>query len=415
MIEQYVELTVLKAILVLLFGTLCGSSGNRFGNVCFKQTSILKKVNQSLKHSLDILGLGTATPAFAFEQSDAASRAADVLHADSETRRKLAVLYRTAKVRHRGSVLLSKNNETGVVDQSFYSRQTSPEDNGPSLAARMKEYERTATPLALDACRDAISAASIQASDVNHLVTVSCSGFTAPGTDLDLIRELKLSRTVSRTHVGFMGCHGALNGLRVARAYAAAEPGAVILLCAVEVCSLHHHYGWHPERLVANALFADGAAAVVGRSVNGEVSSKGNLQHIASGAAVIPSTEDLMTWRIRDHGFEMSLDAQVPDTISRTLLPWLTGWLSEHGQSIESIGGWAVHPGGPRILSAVGESLGLNPEALSASFTILAERGNMSSPTVLFILQELLKRGVTPPYVALGFGPGLAIEAALFM
>jgi prepilin-type processing-associated H-X9-DG protein len=400
--------------LVLLFGTLCGSPRQWFESVCFKRSSILSKVNQSLKHSLNILGLGTATPAFAFEQSDAASRAADVLNADSETRRKLAVLYRTAKVRHRGSVLLSKSDETGVVDQSFYSRQTSPDDNGPSLSARMKEYERTATPLALEACRYAISAAGIQASDVNHLVTVSCSGFTAPGTDLDLIRELQLSRTVSRTHVGFMGCHGALNGLRVARAYAAAEPEAIVLVCAVEVCSLHHHYGWHPERLVANALFADGAAAVVGRSVNGEVSSMGNLSHTASGAAVIPNTEDLMTWRIRDNGFEMSLDAQVPDTISRTLKPWLTSWLAKHGQSIESIGGWAVHPGGPRILAAVGESLGLNIEALSASFAILAERGNMSSPTVLFILEELIKRKVKPPYVALGFGPGLAIEAALF-
>src|SRR5438105_3119749 len=153
--------------------------------------------------------------------------------------------------------------------------------------------------------------------------------FSAPGVDVELIKHLELPATVERTHVGFMGCHGALNGLRVARAFADADADARILLCAVELCGAHYHYPWNPKKMVANALFADGAAALVGVAAAGP----GGWKAVASGTCVFPDSEHAMTWNIGDHGFEMTLATRVPDLIARNLRPWWEPWLPPSGLS----------------------------------------------------------------------------------
>jgi predicted naringenin-chalcone synthase len=208
-----------------------------------------------------------------------------------------------------------------------------------------------------------------------------------------------------------MGCHGALNGLRVAKAFTDADPNACVLICAVELCSLHHQYGWDPEKVVANALFADGAAAIVG--CRGSAAGNSNWCLTDSGSTIIESSEDSMRWRIGNHGFEMTLSPQVPDIIHQHLPAWLDRWLAEHGLSVDEIGSWAIHPGGPKVLTACAEAAGFDTQFLEPSKEILAEFGNMSSPTVLFILQRLQEREAARPCVILGFGPGLAVEAAL--
>src|SRR6185312_7307169 len=139
---------------------------------------------------------------------------------------------------------------------------------GPTTGERMRIYAEEAGPLAVRAAKIALAEAATPAADITHLVTVSCTGFAAPGVDYSLIRGLGMASTVQRTHVGFMGCHGALNGLRVANAFASADPNARVLLCAVELCSLHYYYGNEADKLVANAIFADGAAAIVGKNGN---------------------------------------------------------------------------------------------------------------------------------------------------
>lgn len=356
-------------------------------------------------------GLGTALPPLSISQPEAESRAAAISGFSPEDQRKLRLLYRASGVRQRGSVLLEPGDSGGVT-QSFYQPRQSAEDRGPTTAQRMQRYDASAGELAEQASRRALDAADCSPAAIRHLVTVSCTGFSAPGFDLALIERLGLDPSVSRTHVGFMGCHGALNGLRVANALASAEPGVPVLLAAVELSSLHHFYGWHPDRLVANALFADGAAAVVG-AVRQRSESK-HWRLAAQGSTVLPGTSDLMSWRIGDHGFEMTLSAQVPGVIIETLRPWIERWLASAGTRLDRIQSWAVHPGGPRILSAVEEGLSLRPDALSTSREILARCGNMSSPTVLFIAEQLRKTDAPLPCVALGFGPGLAIEAALF-
>ncbi len=271
----------------------------------------------------------------------------------------------------------------------------------------MQHYAQSAPPLALTAAKNALDRSGLSPAELTHLVTVSCTGFLAPGVDIALIRSLGLGATVQRTHVGYMGCHGALNGLRVARALADSDPGARVLLCAVELCSIHYHYGWDPQKMIANAIFGDGAAAVV--SVPGA-----EAWHVAaSGSCLIPNSTDAMTWAIGDHGFEMTLSKRVPGLIAAHLQPWLKSWLGGQGLSPEDVASWAVHPGGPRILSAVEETLRLPASALAASREVFAEFGNMSSPTVLFILDRLRREDAPRPCVALGFGPGLMAEALL--
>jgi predicted naringenin-chalcone synthase len=250
------------------------------------------------------------------------------------------------------------------------------------------------------------------ASQITHLITVSCTGFFAPGVEFALIRQLGLSPAVARVNVGFMGCHGALNALRAAQAFIAAEPSARVLLCCVELCSLHYQYGWDQEQVVANTLFADGAAAVV---LSAEAEHRPGAWRLAGcGSCLLPDSEREMTWRITDHGFAMTLSPRVPELIRVRLRPWLEAWLAQHGRRVEEVKSWAIHPGGPRVLQATLEALGLPPDASDASAAVLADCGNMSSATVLFVLRRLQQTGGSPPCVALAFGPGLTAEAALF-
>lgn len=368
--------------------------------------------------SLSILGLGLARPPFAMTQTDSADAAIASNALPAGRARVLRTLYQKTSVRHRGSVLLGagKSNGSPTLCPDTVSRMTGfypagkPDDGrGPGVGQRMERYVEQATPLAAAAIRLALEQANIKAAEVEHLITVSCTGFAAPGVDIKLIEQLGMRPTVQRSLIGFMGCHGALNGLRVAGALAAANPGNAVLLCCVELCSLHFQYGWEPNRVVANALFADGAAAVAGRST----SSAEAWRVEAHGSCLLPDSTGDMTWTIGDHGFEMTLSPRVPQRIADHLKPWLEKWLAGQELTVDQVGSWVIHPGGPRVVSSVGEALGLDHAATEPSRAVLAECGNMSSPTVLFILDRLRRRDAPRPCVMLAFGPGLTAEAAL--
>ncbi|MBW3539788.1 MAG: type III polyketide synthase [Planctomycetes bacterium] len=378
--------------------------------------------------SFHIAGLGTAVPEHFAEQREAAELAASLSGETARQQMLLKTLYGLTGVKSRRSVLLESSSGSGPLRQSFY-RDHVETPAGPTTAERMARYESDAGPLAVAACRAALANAGIAPGKVTHLVTASCSGFSAPGFDLELVHSLPLPATTSRTHIGFMGCHAVLNALRVAHAFTEADPRAVVLVCALELCTLHHQYDWRPDRIIANALFADGAAAVVGHrgrtpsNPQGQSSHQGRAdrhgradghwQLIASGSIVLPASAEMMTWRIGDHGFEMSLSPEVPKLIHHHLRPWLAGWLAGQGLTLESVASWAVHPGGPKILRACAEAVGFDPAHLDDSQQVLSELGNMSSPTVLFILERLRRRNAPRPCVALAFGPGLTVEAAL--
>ena len=364
--------------------------------------------------SLKLLGLGIAVPTTILAQEDALGLARKLCARSAEQATWLPGMYNGTGIRTR-RIILSQHVVRDVLDGTTHSRsvflpRNDPSDRGPTTAQRLSIYSEEAGPLAARAAARALEESRVPAAEVTHLITVSCTGFAAPGVDCTLIRDLGLPATVQRTHVGYMGCHGAINALRVAQAFAEADPAARVLVCAVELCSLHYHYGWDPQRMVANALFADGAAAVVGRSADDE-ESRWSLT--ATASSVLPDSAGDMAWTVGDHGFEMTLTKRVPGLIARHLGPWLDAWLHRHGLRRDQVGSWAVHPGGPRILQAVEESLNLPIAALAASRATLAEFGNMSSPTVLFILDRLRRETAPGPCVLLGFGPGMVAEAAL--
>jgi prepilin-type processing-associated H-X9-DG protein len=353
-------------------------------------------------------GIGTAVPSRRLSQADAV-QVAHRINADTpEQARLMTRIYQKTKVLSRGSVLLEKDGDNGRIQErlSFYGAES------PGTAERMQAFDDYAGGLALEAAAKALSDGDISSAAITHLVTVSCTGFQSPGVDLFLIEKLALAPSVQRTHIGFMGCHGAMNGLRVAHAFAEMDPQAVVLLCAVELCSLHMAYGWHPEKVVANALFADGAAAVVA-SANPSLSHQ-SLALRRSGSMVIPNSADLMHWEIGDHGFAMGLSPLVPETVGAALLPWLRDWLKEQAIPLEAVTSWAVHPGGPKILSTCSEVLSLEPNRLLDSRAVLQDHGNMSSATILFILERLRRRSTAGLCLALAFGPGLTAEVALF-
>ncbi len=364
-----------------------------------------------------LLAIGTAIPEHAIAQADAAA-AAQTLCGDADHARLLPALYRRSSVSRRGSVLLDGHNGVIPPRQSFFQPAEGPLDRGPTTRERLERYEQSAAPLAIASAAAALEAAACDPARITHLVTVSCTGFAAPGVDAAMIKALGLPPTVARTNIGFMGCHGAINGLRVAGAFARADPDARALLTAVELCSLHYQYGPDPQQAVANALFADGAASGViglGRPARSGAGSDPVAWPIAAtGSCLLPDSADAMTWHVRDHGFEMSLSARVPSLIEAHVRSWLSDWLHGHNIPPREIRSWAIHPGGPRVVSTVAAALGLAPDAQAASLGVLNDHGNMSSPTVLFIIDRLRRTGAPLPCVALAFGPGLVIEAALF-
>lgn len=366
--------------------------------------------------SFSVLGIGTAVPQATLDQAHAIRVARNICCRTPEQAGWLAPLYAHSGVTKR-HIALGPDVVRDMVEGTHHSGSPflpsgADDDAGPTTAQRMRHYAELAPPLAIEASRRALEQAGLGPRSLTHLVTVSCTGFFAPGLDRELIEALRLPATIERTHVGYMGCHGALNGLRVARAFTGAEESARALVCAVELCSLHYHYRWEPKRMVANILFADGAGAAVGCAP--AVAPSAAWRVAATGSCLVPGSADAMTWHIGDHGFEMMLTRQVPALIGQHLRPWLQAWLDRQGLSVEGVASWAVHPGGPRVLEVVEQSLGLPAGATACSREVLAECGNMSSATILFILDRLRARAAPLPCVALAFGPGMVAEAVLF-
>lgn len=361
-----------------------------------------------------IQGIGLAAPRFSIDRQNALGFAKTMLHEPDRHTRGLEALYRMSAVHKRGSVLLEQDASSGALielEQTFYPRAECSAQRGPSTATRNARFTVEALPLGRRAAMAALDSAGIAPADVTHLIVVTCTGFYSPGLDVGLIHDLQLPAETERVQIGFMGCHGAINALRVARGLLAAEPNAKVLIVCVELCSLHYQYGWQTDRVVSNAIFADGAAALVLSSAGEDGRELPDVA--ATGSRLIEQSQDAMTWQIGDFGFEMTLSAEVPGIIEAQLRDYLARWLARHSLRIDDIAGWAIHPGGPRILRAVQTALALSDEQLQPARQVLADHGNMSSPTMLFILDRFVKERRPRPWLMLGFGPGLEVEVAL--
>jgi len=362
--------------------------------------------------SLAILSIGTAVPKTVIDQEQALTVARALACPSAEQDTWLPGMY-TGSLIEKRHLAFSKELVKDVLEGtsnsgSVFLPKYEATDRGPTTAQRMEHYQELAPPLAIEASRFALKQSGLPSEKISHLVTVSCTGFFAPGMDRLLVEHLTLPPTVERTHVGFMGCHGALNGLRVAHAFC--RSGGRVLLSAVELCSLHYHYSYNPSKMIANAIFADGAASLIGVP---DSEAPEAWKVLATGSTYLPSSSRAMTWNIGDHGFEMTLSKHVPELIEKHLRPWLESWLKFHHHSLEKIGSWGIHPGGPKILTAVEASLGLSEQDTRISREVFAQHGNMSSPTILFILKQMIERNRPRPCLLLGFGPGLVAEATL--
>ncbi|MCS5720552.1 type III polyketide synthase [Herbiconiux sp. CPCC 203407] len=291
----------------------------------------------------------------------------------------------------------------------------------PGTAARNGLYTVEAAELAVRAAREALDDGSgFGAADVTHVITVSCTGFFSPGPDYVLVRRLGLDPGVQRFHVGFMGCYAAFPALKMAKAFCEADPSAVVLVVSVELCTLHVRSSSDPDQIVASSVFADGAAAalVTAREpADAAAGPRAVLDLDSFSTTLTPVGEDAMAWTIGDHGFEMVLSSYVPKIIDEHITGALQPLLA--GTSSTAVERWAVHPGGRSILDRVQTKLGLSDEQLAPSRDVLRRYGNMSSATILFVLERILADAAAPVaggerVCAMAFGPGLTVETGLF-
>ena len=249
-------------------------------------------------------------------------------------------------------------------------------------------------------------------SRITHVITVSCTGFSAPGFDFHIVKSLGLPRNTDRFHIGFMGCYAAFPALKLAYNLCLADPEARVLVVNVELCSLHYQKKFDPDTIVANAIFADGVSACL-VSGNADDSDGDKLVMKTFHSTYTDDSEEDMAWKIGKNGFDMKLSYYVPKIIDANMHDILKQLLEKAGMKFDDIDIWAIHPGGKAILEKLERTLGLKKEDLKHSYDVLWNYGNMSSATILFVLEEIMKSDKKGDIFAVSFGPGLTIETAI--
>lgn len=284
----------------------------------------------------------------------------------------------------------------------------------PSTGKRNELYTTEAKKLFADTARKVVDNSDFATRDITHVITVSCTGFFAPGPDYHIVRSLDLNPSVQRYHIGFMGCYAAFPAMRLARSITAENPDAVILIVCLELCTIHLQFTREMDALISASVFADGAAGML---INGQkpAGSKPAFAIRQLETALTKTGEEDMAWTIGDHGFDMTLSTYVPDIIQANLTELLAPYF-QNGYNIDDFSRWAVHPGGRAIIDKVQQAFSLSEKALSASRETLRDYGNMSSATILFVLKNILDSDANPskPVLGMAFGPGLTVDTGIF-
>jgi predicted naringenin-chalcone synthase len=284
----------------------------------------------------------------------------------------------------------------------------------PGVEQRMAWYKNYAPALSVKAIENCI-AGYTTAAEITHLITVSCTGMSAPGLDLQVMELMQLPKNIYRTSVNFMGCYAAVHALKMADAICKTTPQAKVVIVCTELCTLHFQKQPSSDNIAAGLLFADGAAAAL--VTHDENDNKGIFLKHFYGEVITQGQKD-MSWEISATGFLMTLSGYVPDLIETDFSPLLTRALESAGSSLQNIRHWCIHPGGKRILDAVCKTMQLNSSQLQESYHALQQYGNMSSATILFVLKNIMQKikdsekGNNLPEEIFGaaFGPGLTME-----
>lgn len=355
-----------------------------------------------------ITAIGTANPPHRHSQQQIADFMLKTTQLQGDDARRLKTLYRATGIEHRYSVLADYGRS---FDFSFYSN-TEDLEPFPSTRKRLELYRTHALKLSLDAVQQCLGTRSTD--EITHLIVVSCTGMYAPGLDIDLVNALGLSRQVERLCINFMGCYAAINALRQADTICRAQPDASVLVVCTELCSIHFQKEATEDNLLANALFADGSAALL---VRGRPDRGLNLKLLSFFCDLAPAAEQDMAWTVGDLGFEMKLSTYVPDVIRQGIKSLTHRLLDKIGLSQHQIAYYAIHPGGKKIIESIETELGLTRKDTQHSHEVLKNYGNMSSPTVVFVLQQLSRQlnGIDDGQniLSFAFGPGLTLESMI--
>ncbi len=351
-------------------------------------------------------------PEFSFTQEEASAKMQEWSR-DERERRLIRAIYRSSGIERRHAVIKDYDGDT---PDSFFRAGPDGSMKGPGTAARNAIFASESRRLSVALARKVLdNCPGIGAGDVTHVITVSCTGFYNPGPDYYIVRDLGMSFGTERYHLGFMGCYAAFPALRMAAQFCEADPGAVVLVQCLELCSLHVQLNGTEDTILANSLFSDGAAAAI---VSAREPTPGHSAYRIDGFrnTLVPDGEQAMAWRIGDHGFDIALSSYVPKIIGANLGKFVEPSLAAIGTTIADVDLWAIHPGGKSILDQAQRSLSLRPEQVRESREVLRKYGNMSSVSILFVLAEILERPAEAgeeKVCAVAFGPGLTVEMAL--
>lgn len=356
-----------------------------------------------------ITAIGTANPPHRFSQSIIADFMLRAMKLNNGDARKLKAIFRSSGIEYRYSVLEDYGR---IKDFTFYP-DTDDLEPFPRTERRLQVFRENALSLSIASYAAMAKAFPwFDKKDISHMVVVCCTGMYAPGLDIDLVNALNLSPTVQRTAINFMGCHASFNALKIADAICRSQDGAKVLIVCTELCSLHFQRAASEDNLLANALFADGSASLL---VEAQTRSplKLKLEEFHSELAVEGFSD--MAWTIGDRGFEMRLSAYVPDLIRKGIAGLTQSLLKKISADLSDIRHFAIHPGGKKILQVIEEELQIDRSRNDPAYHVLRNYGNMSSPTVLFVLNEIIGNlnGADDGerVLSFAFGPGLTLES----
>lgn len=346
-------------------------------------------------------------PRHKYSQQQIRDRMKEIVRGGEKERRLLHHIYGRSGIKTRYSVVDDFKKKGS--HELFFNGQGAT----PGTQNRNDIYIKKGRQLFVDVAQKLLDKSGLQPDEITHLITVSCTGFYAPGPDYDIIKTLDLNDTIERYHLGFMGCYAVIPALKLAQKICSNNELANVMVISVELCTLHFQAQPVVDDLISASVFADGGAGALVTNREPELGSYFKVDGFAS--AITDNGKDDMAWSIGDHGFNMILSSYVPEILSDGLESFLKPILKKHKIKMKDIDLWGVHPGGRAILDKVEKNLSLPSDALHSSRWVLSNYGNMSSATILFVLQHLLYKHTSgnQKTLALAFGPGLTIESAI--
>lgn len=349
--------------------------------------------------------IGTATAPFKMNQTDVAHFMKNFYDISADEKRKIGLMYDRSGIQTRYSAIPD-------YDLNFENKQLLPTNISvefPNVNKRMELFFKVAPPMCLQAIKNCINDGN-ELQSITHFITVSCTGMAAPGLDLIVMEQLNLPNNTHRTSVNFMGCYAVFHALKMADAFCKTNPKNKVLIVSVELCTLHFQNTFSMENVAANLLFADGAAACI---VSNESTFENAIELNSFYSQVLFNGKNDMAWHISYTGFLMTLSAFIPQLIESGIGNLLEGILQEAKLEKTAIQNWAIHPGGRKIVETIQKELNLTKQNVAASFNVLKNYGNMSSATVLFVLQQMQNENRKGNVFACGFGPGLTLETLI--